>query len=156
MTFVLRRAIIIVVIFKTMLDLVACTSSSIDKIEIINKKWVTSSCVSSEPVDINNRGKASTDLLSQGSACELDDIIIFNEGNDLIIDNGALTCDLPKIMKGNWSFVGEDSIIIHFPLSDEPYRFKIISISKSKIVLKTKLPFLPENIDVIYTFSKTD
>ena len=132
-----------------------CNNSGQDINSIKKDSWTPVKAIASEPVEINNSGKASTDIFSQESACATDDIYFFKEENELLLDNGIITCDLPKNMTGTWQFLGKDSLIINHPLG-AILRFKILSINKKEMNLRTTFDYLPKGVIVTYTFARNN
>jgi len=125
--------------------------------ETIRKhKWMISRATTERPIDLNNTGKPSTDLLAQGPSCILDDLFNFNEKGILMKDDNQHICDDPSGKKGTWSFISKDSLLIDFIGQGEPRKYKIIEMSENRMILVTPMPFTPGGIEVTYTFINAD
>ena len=147
----LYRCLIVV----SFLFLLLCCKDQKNGNENLKNSWIVTKGVAAEPVDINNRGHASTDVYSQESACGLDDIYTFKNNNILMVDNNEAICnDEPKMMEGTYK-LDNDSLIINNP-PRVPLRCKIVSLNEQEMVLRINLDYKPGGVDVTYTFSRIE
>ena len=100
-------------------------------INLIKKnKWAIYSSVSAKPIDLNNRGTSSTNVLAQGPDCVLDDIFIFQNNNVFILDENRDFCEDSKLKKGVCKPIGSDSIMIKFRPNEEALRLFLLLKTK--------------------------
>jgi len=123
--------------------------------DIITKhKWIISSATTLKPVDLNNRGTLSTDLLAQSPYCIKDNIFIFKVKGIFAIDDNDFPCAEPSSKNGKWNFIGKDSLQIDFGIQDLKIKYKITKLNAEEMVLTTSMPFIPGGVEVVYSFKK--
>ena len=115
-------------------------------------RWLTSSATSEKPIDLNNKGKSSTDLLSQSPWCIMDDILLFKDKGIFVRDDNENTCSsLPKT-KGTWKLIGKDTVAIKFDNKSQFINFRILKLDQHGLALMANMPFIPGGVNVTYIF----
>ena len=115
-------------------------------------KWLTSSATSEKPVDLNNKGKSSTNLLSQSPYCIMDDILLFKDNGVFVRDDNKNTCSSLSKTKGSWKLIGKDTLAIKFDNESQFINFKILKLDQHGLALMTNMPFIAGGVNVTYIF----
>ncbi|CAH8295933.1 hypothetical protein EV196_11314 [Mariniflexile fucanivorans] len=75
---------------------------------LLDEKWFLDSMTSKSPIDINNDGVTSTDLMIQVPECDLDSYYVFeaNQSNVVVLFEGTNVCsdNFAKYGSSVWSF----------------------------------------------------
>ena len=122
-------------------------------IEILKAhKWLTSSATSAKPIDLNKKGKASTDLYSQGPSCITDDILLFKDNGVFVRDDNKNSCGSLSKTYGTWKLIGKDTIAIKFSSEGQFINFKILKLDQHGLAIMANMPFIPGGVNVTYIF----
>ena len=117
-----------------------------------SKKWLTQSATSAKPLDLNQKGVSSTDLLSQSPFCTSDDIFIFKDIGVFKIDDNKFDCSSLSNSNGSWKLIGKDTLSIKFDKESSPIKFKVLKLDQNRLTLLANMPFLQNGVDVTYEF----
>ena len=109
-------------------------------------------CISDIPIDISNSGRPSTNLYSQNPPCSNDDIYSFKKGYIFIIDENKISCGDRKILEGSWQILPNDSVSIKINPEQNFVSGKLTLLNSDKFIIKANMPFLPNGVNVTYTF----
>ncbi len=80
---------------------------------LIGKNWKVTAQTSNPAIDWNGNGIMVTDIYAQMTACDKDDILIFNSNFTTTNDEGVLKCNpaSPQSTAGTWLFNSTETII---------------------------------------------
>jgi hypothetical protein len=138
-------------IFLTVFTLLGHGQSINTKV-LKSKKWLTQSATSSKPIDLNQKGTSSTDVLSQSPFCISDDIFIFKDKGFFIKDDNQYDCPSLSKSNGSWKVIGKDTLSIKLDKESDFINFRVIKLDKNKLILLANMPFLPNGVDITYVF----
>ncbi len=117
-------------------------------------KWQTSSIIASKPIDLNNKGKKSTNIVTQNPVCTWDNLLVFKDKHVIIQDDNEHKCNTSPNPKGSWS-IKENILLLSFA-PGKPMSHKIIRLDDKMLVFVSNKPFIPGGVDVTYTYTAVD
>ncbi|WP_345258525.1 lipocalin family protein [Flaviaesturariibacter amylovorans] len=138
------------------MTLITCAGNAQSETALIKQKWILVSATADVSTDLNNRGTASTDLFAQYPPCSTDDIYHFKDKGVFINDENKEICQLPKTYTGSWSIKNNDSIRINFGRQNLIMTFKMVRVSKTDMLLRTRQSLKSGAADVLYSFRRID
>jgi hypothetical protein len=134
--------------YLALLSMVGCGDN---KTNITDHKWQLASATAEKPIDMNNRGVASTDLIAQGSYCIADDIFVFRADKSFLQDDNENKCEDSSNRKGTWDLMGTDSILVNFG-DGRLIKFKIKEVTSKHLSMVANMKLIPGGIKVTYAF----
>jgi hypothetical protein len=146
------------VLLSSVIMLFTCASYAQNAVTDILKKhkWLTSSITSAKAIDLNNKGKKSTDLLAQSPDCTWDDVLLFKDNNVFIRDENKNKCSSIQTRNGSWSLLNKDSLAIKYSPELQPIKYRIILANNKVLVLTANMPFIPGGVAITYIYISND
>ncbi len=134
-------------------SLVSCHAQKEDnRSPLTSSTWKVTSCIAAKPVDLNSRGNASTNLLTQSPSCINDDIYLFKKNGVFLVDDNNDVCTSITRVPGSWKLTGTDQLFVDFGGDGVKIRFRIVEISSRRMQLLARMPFVTGGVNVTYTY----
>jgi hypothetical protein len=104
------------------------------------KGWTLTEATSSPAYELLSGGKITNLFDGYIQACELDDIIYFNENKSQTLNFGKVRCDwdpdVKEVSLGNWNLIDDTHLKFYFPAYEQQLEAVILKIDDETLKLQ--------------------